>query len=114
LPVRDPALAVVAANVGPIPGASVDVAWNASGKRLAVLPASQSGSAQPALLIVYDCVTGEQVIKAALPSLEPGIEQSGQGGPLSAPTWSPDGTRLLILDDSTQTLVILGPKSLRG
>lgn len=85
-----------------------------AGKRLASPPGIATGTAFPAMLTVYDRITGAPVVQAPLPSLEPGIEQTGQAGMLSPPIWSPDGSRLLILDDSTQALAILGAKSLRG
>ena len=84
----------------------VTLAWSPDGRYLAALPetffAGQSTGQVSHPVAVYGCASGAAVRTLAPP---PALAQPGFGGP-SALRWSPDGSRLLLFDPTTSTLVI--------
>ena len=109
LPIRDSALAYVLADVEHSAGPGVGpaaVAWRPEGARLAYQPGIPiGGGAGPRAhdVRIYDCQSG-QVLVTLTPPLPAGT-------PITATNllrWSPDGSRLLLLDRIASTIVVWG------
>lgn len=111
LPIRDSALAYVLTDVEHSAGPGVGptaVAWRPDGARLAYQPGiaiGTSGGSSPRAhdVRIYDCHSG-QVLVTLTPPLPAGT-------PITANNllrWSPDGTKLLLLDRIAGEIVIWG------
>ena len=112
LPVRDRALQVALDRLGaqaPDQRGTTPllVAWSPDGRLLAVqLVPSEAGDVPHAThhaLLIYDCATGE-AITALVPDV---LDTPAQG--ITSVRWSPDGTRIFLVDSAIGTLTIFGP-----
>ena len=108
LPIRDTALAEVLNDVENSAGQGVGpaaVAWRPDGTRLAYQAgiAIGAGGARAHDVRIYDCHTG-QVLVTLTPPIPPGTQTRAT----NLLRWSPDGTRLLLLDRITATIVVWG------
>lgn len=102
-PVRDAALRnVLLSLMHDTPGPGPQVAWRPDGRVLAVYGIGPN-------LSLYDCATG-----ALLASLPPGATPRGTPatGAVDLLRWSPDGSRLLLVGPSLNTISIWGPGQL--
>ncbi len=110
LPVRD---AGMGAALGLIEGniqSSIELTWSPDGRRVAVEPGDVSNGA-PAL-VIYDCAGGRELKRWSRIDIVP---TQASGEPFSAMAWSPDGTRLLLMEFGGDPIIhVLGPKSLSG
>lgn len=106
LPIRDQALAAVIAALPPNDGASAFVAWNSSGLRLATLLGGQSTNDG---LSVYDCASGRLLVHVPLAALE---QTNAQNVAFAPPQWAHDEQRIMLLDNASQTMIVLGHKTL--
>jgi len=89
-----------------------DVAWRPDGRALATY-----GAGGLNMLQVLDCASGGKLMSVQLPYYgrdaphTNGVRGGGYGN--SSPLrWSPDGSRLLLVDVSAGTIVVYGPDQL--
>lgn len=112
LPVRDRALRIALDRLGaraPDQRGTTPMllAWSPDGRMLAIqLVLSETGQMPDAThhaLLIYDCATGK-----AIAALVPDTEDTPTQG-LTSVRWSPDGTRIFLVDNALGTLTIFGP-----
>jgi Tol biopolymer transport system component len=105
MPMRDAAMSAAVTLLDPFGQGAVTLDWSPDGRRLAA--ASADAAVTKPRFSIYDTATGKALWQ--MPAGTFGTRTNSSQQLLFQMHWSPDGKRLLLLEQQGQTIYVLGP-----